>query len=344
MATAAFCCLMPFPQAKGQNSGGTDFEFGGSYGDITAQPELQLKSFTLRHIPANDELIDILHNLALIDGRSTRISIDARQNRILIRGNAKALEQIKEVIDLLDQPQAPQDPLLTSPAAGHSPIDDQIMQSIGRSRNGNIDPFTGLPSSPYAAPQPTPTPAQVRLVWLVADTPKLLSLAKKSDGADGWKQSLAPLGLKPLPPDIQSLANALKTMGLEHVAMAGQTSVLVDSQKEFSTEGYFETYGTQNTTTPFVLNLNGVFVEPSSAIPDHMRTLRLQASARMESNDEWFESANIETQIRAEAGHQVVLGMNPSGGGTSIFVVSWSPAPEFKQPVETDAPATTFFE
>ena len=285
--------------------------------------------YEFKHAAVGDHLLKALSDLALVGEftSKTLVSIDKTRNRVLLRGPE---EEIKVIFDLFDSFDQPVDPKVTSltNTQRRSEVSSTDQTGADSRRSGNHTTAIAPPQN-----QPAMDLIQVRLIWLVADTPQMLEPHESPNKT--YKYLLTKdLGLKPIPPGLEPTVQALANMGLSRIAMAGQITILTNGKGDFGTSGSFQTHGTQTKTGKHELTFRGNFIDPATiAHSPHMRSLGVTVTSDTSGLDAFTQ---INTQIQTVADHQVVLGMNPSGDGTNVFVLSWSPVPGPESPIHTN--------
>ncbi len=264
--------------------------------------------------------------------RETRIAVDARSNAIIVLGTSADIESIEKLIKALDveRPDADARQQVHVIHLMHTTPDDDLQKALGVVFQGQhakfaVDPLRRLvvlsgdqqtietakrvlDRLDAAALQDAQLDlgvldqAQVRIVWLVSGREK----------AEGEKPA------KP-PADLAEVVAELGKLGIDKPELVAQGIVNASLNASFRLEG------SANLHTPCKLSISGMLMAKKQH-PSLEIEIKAAADALPQPAGRGFapgvnQICNLKTHITTPLGHPVVLGVTPTEGMTSVFVV-----------------------
>lgn len=307
LALAAGCGLMLFPATADEPAKPARAE---------APPPTEVQSFKLKYTAAA-EMARLLRELVgdKAGASSVRFVADVDANAILVSAPAGDLARIKDVIRMVDVPRPDQEaaPLELKVYELRAVEPDKALEDAlrlvfrpGVSGNFALDKTRKLViiSADRRTAQaaeallvrledlPTGRPAvdlQVRVVWLVNGGPQ---------------------NTPPPPADLKEALPGLVRFGIDQPRVAAQTVVSITPNAEFRARG------TAKLDTPCQFAVTGRLSDKKGPA-----ALEISIRATQEGGRASTDLCNLETEISAPPGHLVVLGVTPTDGVSSAFVV-----------------------
>jgi hypothetical protein len=141
--------------------------------------------------------------------------------------------------------------------------------------------------------------------------PKLTKLTKLRVRIVWLAGSLRPEESADLPKDMKGVAEELATLGIDKLRLVSQSVIDVVAGTPFSSQGV------ARLGFPCSLSINGTVSESSGESPK----LQLSLNGNAIRNNGVSQLCQLSTEMVTPPGHFVVLGVTPTDGSTSVFVV-----------------------
>lgn len=273
--------------------------------------------------------------------REVRIAAEPRTNAVLVLGATAEIENIQKLIKALDVESADagrRQQVHVIPLQHITPDADlqKALNVVLQGRSGGFAVDTARRQIVLSGDRETIESARLVLERLDAAPPP----AAKSDLGElqvrvVWLVSgPAPEGAAKPPPDLAEVVAELAKLGIEKPWLAAQSIV------NASPSSSFQLQGSAKLDTPCTLTITGMLgakkqhpagrVEESRTPPSLEIEIRAARESRPQRDRGGFgapasagldQICNVRTQITTPLGHPVVLGVTPTEGMTSVFVV-----------------------
>jgi hypothetical protein len=328
MSALVACAIAPIfipmapaqqPQKKGQASG-------------VDHDKQQFRVFPLNHADAES----IRDAIAPITNRSgSTVTASGPTNRIVVRADAEAMEEIEQLIKSLDIPIERQDRegletkiFRLKNIALNPALRDQLQVAVSNQGRLAIDPLNNsvvvqdrreslatiealLRDLDRETGEKSPASTlRLRLIWLVSGMERKAST--------------------PVPADLKNVISDLSRFGIDGLQLAAQTIVQTVPNDQFRIECSPEM------DNPCELSISGTFLNK----PNDARTLQLQVTATEQVQPGGIGGGgggfggggflvrnlcNLNTTVTVPPGRTVVLGATPVRKMTSVFVLQVTP-------------------